>query len=92
MAQSKNKAKINRKEKKVDVTFTDDVKILDHKNDVAFEAKRGDVVSMVMSSANYHITRDTAIEGDHAEAIAAEDAEGAAAESNSEVNMLLNKS
>lgn len=75
MAKSKLNKKINREEKKIKITFIDDVKIFDHNNEVSFEAKRGGVVSMVGSSANYHITRDMAIEGDHAEAIAAEDAE-----------------
>lgn len=45
----------------ITIKFTDDVEVRDHNGDVEFEAKAGDVKSLVAPSARFWLTRDKAV-------------------------------
>jgi hypothetical protein len=51
------------KQKKVTVTFTQDVKVLDHNGEVEQEYKAGQVIALIETSANRWIKRGMAAPG-----------------------------
>ncbi len=46
---------------KQNIKFTEDVEVLDHNGDIEFEAKAGDVVSLVSASCDRWVKRGKAV-------------------------------